>query len=156
MSTTLTAWKFQRPYTAESAAETLRDLARESLLVVYDAATVEWERTATRPTASQLYPITDVGALGTTFWGRLFGLLFYIPLWDEANGMLSRALTDQGIDDQFVTRVREGIRPGTSALFVMSPDAVVDKIRDALGQDAPELTFTNLRRGTGCGRITFS
>lgn len=155
MTTTLTAWKFQRPSTAEAAARTLRELARESLLVVYDAATVEWEKGTIRPTASQLYPITDVGALGSAFWARLFSLLFFVPLRDEATSTLSRALTDQGIDDGFITRVREGIMPGTSALFVMTSDIVVERIQDAFGQDAPELTFTNLRHGAGCGRIAF-
>ncbi|MFC8797665.1 DUF1269 domain-containing protein [Promicromonospora sp. NPDC057138] len=157
MMTTLTAWKFQYADTAEVAARTLRELARENLLVVYDAATVEWQTGAARPMASQLYPITDVGALGTIFWGRLFGLLFCSPQRDDVDGELSHALTDQGIDDRFITRVRDGIMPGTSALFVMSPDAVVDRIREAFaGDDAPELTFTNLQDGTACGRITFS
>jgi uncharacterized membrane protein len=150
MSTTLTAWKFQRAHTADSAARTLRELARESLVVIYDAAIVEWKKGATRPTASQLYPITDVRAPRTTyFWGRLFGLLFFVPPRDEVNRTLSRALTDQGINDRFIARVQEGVRPGTSALFVVAPPAAVRKIRDAFGQDAPELTFTNLRPGPG-------
>lgn len=157
MKTTLTAWKFRCADTAEIAARRLRELARERLLVVYDAATVEWAAGAVRPMASQLYPITEVGALGTTFWGRLFGILLFSPQWDDVNGALSRALTDQGIDDRFITHVRDGIMPGTSALFVMSPDGVVEKLREAFaGQDTPELTFTTLRRGTECGRIAFS
>jgi uncharacterized membrane protein len=147
MSITLTAWKFQRAHTADFAAQTLRKLARESLAVVYDTAIVEWEKDATRPAASQLYPITDVRAPGTDFWGRLFDLLFLVPPRDEINRTLSRALTEQGIDYRFIARVQEGIRPGTSALFVVSPGAVVDEIRDAFGEDLPELTFTNLRPG---------
>ena len=34
--------------------------------------------------------------------------------------------------------------PGTSALFVMSSDAVMDKVRDAFAGSQPELIFTNL------------
>lgn len=157
METTLTAWKFRSVETAEVAARTLRELARDNLLVVYDAATVEWENGATGPLASQLYPITEVGALGTTFWGRLFGLLFLSQQQDDANGALSRALTDQGIDDRFLAGVRDGILPGTSALFVMSSETVVDKIRDAFAcHGAPEYVFTSLRRGAECGRTAFS
>ena len=49
------------------------------------------------------------------------------------------------IDDGFINRVRDKITPGTSALFILSSDAVVDKIRDAFaGQETPELVFTNL------------
>lgn len=152
MNTTLTAWKFQRAHTADSAARTLRELARESLVVIYDTAIVEWEKGATRPTASQLYPITDVRAPRTTyFWGRLFGLLFFIPPRDEVNRTLSRALTHQGVDDSFVARVQEGVRPGTSALFVVAPGLAVRKIRDAFDREAPELTFTNLRFGARVG-----
>jgi uncharacterized membrane protein len=156
MSTTLTAWTFPRPHAAEAAVRKLRELARERQLVIYDAATVEWGDDAVRPTASQLRPITDVGALGDTFWGRLFGHIFAIPLLDEANATLNRTLTDHGIDDHFVLRLREGLMPGTSVLFVMSPDAVVDKIRDAFDPHAPELSFISLRRVSGCGSIDFS
>lgn len=148
MSTTLTAWKFPRAHTADSAARTLRELARESLVVIHDTAIVEWEKGATRPAASQLYPITDAHAPRTSYlWGRLFGLLFFIPPRDEVNRTLIRALTDQGVDYRFVARVQEGIRPGTSALFVVSPGAVVHEIRVAFGQDGRELAFTNLRPG---------
>ena len=45
----------------------------------------------------------------------------------------------------FINRVRDEITPGTSALFIMSTDVVVDKIHDAFaGQEPPELIFTNL------------
>jgi len=151
--TALTAWKFTSPRSAEVASQTLRELARESLVIIHDAATVEWETGATRPRISQLHPITDAGALGAAFWGRLFGLLFFDPLLGAATGTLSRALTDVGIDDRFIERVRDGVRPGTSALFVMSSDAVVHKIQDALaGHDAPELIVTSVQHRAGIGR----
>ena len=156
MRTTLTTWKFQSSDRAEVAARTLRRLARENLLVVHDAETIEWETDAIGPRASQLHPITDVGALGTAFWERLFGLLFFAPR-GGANGAPHPALMDVGIDDRFVTRVRDGITPGTSALFVVSPDAVVDEIQDTFAAgDAPELILTNLRHGAGSGRVAFS
>lgn len=156
MSTTLTAWKFQRAHTADSAARTLRELARDSSVVIHDTAIVEWENGATRPTASQLYPITGAQSPRATYlWGRLLGILFFIPPRDEVIRTLSRALTDQGINYRFVALVQEGIQPGTSALFVVSPGAVVDKIRDAFGQDGPELAFTNLRPGACVSESVF-
>ncbi|HEY6934045.1 MAG TPA: DUF1269 domain-containing protein, partial [Marmoricola sp.] len=40
--------------------------------------------------------------------------------------------------------VRDRVTPGTSALFLLSSDAVVDKVRDAFKDHQPELIFTNL------------
>ena len=41
--------------------------------------------------------------------------------------------------------MRDQIAPGTSALFVMTSDAAVDKIKDAFsGHQPDDLIFTNL------------
>ena len=62
-----------------------------------------------------------------------------------ATGALAGSLTDVGIDDTFINQVRDQVTPGTSALFVLSSDAVVDKVRDAFaGDEKAELIFTNL------------
>lgn len=146
---TLTVWKFKTAEGAETASNTIQQLARENLITVRDAATVRWEEGAKKPKTKQLNSTTGAGALGGSFWGMLFGLLFFVPLLGAAigaaTGALSGALTDVGIDDGFINRVRDEITPGTSALFLMSSDAVIDKVRDALaGQETPELIFTNL------------
>ena len=59
-------------------------------------------------------------------------------------GPLAGSLSDVGIDDEFIKRVRTEVTPGTSALFVMTGNAVVDKIRDSFSGTAPELVYTNL------------
>ena len=59
---------------------------------------------------------------------------------------MSGALTDVGIDDTFIKRVRDEITPGTSALFVLSSDAVQDRVRDAFAGQHVELLFTNLSK----------
>ena len=146
---TLTVWKFKTAEGAETASNTIQQLARENLITVRDAATVRWEEGAKKPKTKQLNSTTGAGALGGSFWGMLFGLLFFVPLLGAAigaaTGALSGALTDVGIDDGFINRVRDKITPGTSALFILSSDAVVEKIQDAFaGQEAPELIFTNL------------
>ena len=53
-------------------------------------------------------------------------------------------LTHAGIDEEFVQQVRDKVTPGTSALFVLTSDAVVDKVRDAFAGQQAELLFTNL------------
>ncbi|GAB3170489.1 DUF1269 domain-containing protein [Myceligenerans halotolerans] len=146
---TLTVWKFKTATGAQAAEDTVQQLARENLLTVHDAAVVSWEEGARKPKTRQLASTTGAGALGGTFWGMLFGLIFFVPLLGAAigaaTGALAGSLTDVGIDDGFINRVRDEITPGTSALFLMSSDAVVDKVRDAMaGQETPDLIFTNL------------
>jgi len=147
---TLTVWKFDSPDGAERAENKLIELARENLIAVHDAATVTWETGKKKPKTRQLGgSTTSAGALGGSFWGLLFGLIFFVPLLGAAlgaaTGALTGSLTDVGIDDNFINKVRDQITPGTSALFVMTSDAVVDKVHDAFaGEEKAELIFTNL------------
>jgi uncharacterized membrane protein len=145
---TLTVWKFDSAAGADDATETLRDLAAKNLIVIHDAATVRWEEGKKKPKTRQLANLTGAGALGGAFWGMLFGLIFFVPLLGAAigaaSGALAGSLRDVGIDDGFINRVRDEVTPGTSALFVLSSDAVMDKVREAFSANRPELIFTNL------------
>ncbi len=147
---TLTVWKFDTPGGAEAASKILQGLSRENLVVIHDAAVVEWEEGKKKPKTRQLNNLAGAGALGGAFWGLLFGLIFLVPLLGAAvgaaTGALSASLADVGIDDTFIDGVRDQITPGTSALFVMTSDAVLDKVRDAFGNDHPELILTNLTK----------
>jgi uncharacterized membrane protein len=53
-------------------------------------------------------------------------------------------MADVGIDDEFIKKVRDDVTPGTSALFVMTADAVLDKVREAFGGHEGQLIHTNL------------
>jgi uncharacterized membrane protein len=146
---TLTVWRFDTTDGADQASAILRDLARADLIVLEDAATVVWETGRKKPRTRQLTSTTTAGALGGGFWGLLFGLIFFVPLLGAAigaaTGALAGSLTDVGIDDGFINRVRDQVTPGTSALFVMSSAAVVDRVHDAFA-DGPkaELIATDL------------
>ena len=145
---TLTVWKFDDAEAAEKAVSTLEGLAKQQLITVLDAATVSWPNGAKKPKTRQLHSLTGAGALGGAFWGMLFGLLFFVPLLGmaigAAMGALTGSLSDVGIDDDFIKRVRSEITPGTSALFLMSSGAVVDKVREAFRGQHAELVSTNL------------
>jgi uncharacterized membrane protein len=54
-----------------------------------------------------------------------------------AHGALAGSLTDVGIDDTFINQVRDQVTPGTSALFVLGPDAVVITIEGAFATHQP-------------------
>jgi uncharacterized membrane protein len=147
---TLTVWKFPTPDGAEQAEGTVQELARQQLITVHDAAVVSWPEGKKKPRTKQLNSLTGAGALGGAFWGLLFGLIFFIPVLGmalgAAVGALSGSLADAGIDDGFIKRVRDDVQPGTSALFLLSSDAVIDRVKGAFTGQHAELVSTNLSK----------
>ena len=145
---TLTVWKFENAEGAERAEEILEGLVKQQLITVHDAAVVTWPSDKKSPKTRQLRSLTGAGALGGAFWGLLFGLLFFIPLLGmavgAATGAIAGSLSDVGIDDDFIAALRDRIQPGTSALFVLTSDAVIDKVKDAFEGMNPELIHSNL------------
>ena len=145
---TLTVWKFPTAEGAYVAEETLKDLQREELIQIHDAAIVTYPEGAKKPKTKQLSSLAGVGALGGAFWGMLFGLIFFVPLLGMAigagMGALMGSMTDVGIDDSFIRRMREEIQPGTSALFVLSSGAVVDRVKQAFEGQPLMLVESNL------------
>ena len=141
---TLTVWKFLTPTGADEAVATLESLQKQELITVHDAATVTWPVDRKKPKTRQLNNLAGVGALS----GSFFGLLFFVPLFGmavgAAAGAIGGALSDVGIDDDFIATVRAKVQPGTSALFVMTSGAVVDKVHDAFVGVQAELIQTNL------------
>ena len=147
---TLTVWKFHSAGGAEQAVEKLAQLQRQELIKIHDAAIVEWPEGKKKPKTRQLQNLAGAGAMGGAFWGFLFGILFFVPLLGmavgAAMGAMSGSLADVGIDDSFINQVRSKVTPGTSALFVMTSDAVVDKVSEAFQGADMELLQTNLSK----------
>lgn len=145
---TLTVWKFPTALGADGAVTTLQSLEKQQLITVHDAATVSWEPGEKKPKTRQLHNLVGAGAMGGMFWGLLFGLIFFVPLLGAAMGAAlgaaSGSLGDVGIDDEFIKKVRDQVTPGTSALFAMTSDAVLDKVHEQFGGLQAELIQTNL------------
>jgi uncharacterized membrane protein len=145
---TLTAWKFASPYGADDALATLEKLQSEALIQVQDAAVVSWEPGRKKPKTREMHSTKRAGALGGGFWGLLFGLIFFVPILGLAIGAATGAffgsLADVGISDAFINSVREKVTPGTSALFLLSSDAVIDRVRAEFQGTEAELISTNL------------
>ncbi len=147
---TLSLLKFDSPDGAAKMAQRLSDLQKQRLLTVLDGAIVRWDEGAKKPKTQQLNSTVAAGALGGAFWGMLFGLLFFVPFFGLAVGALSGALagkfTDYGIDDSFIKQSREKVTPGTSGLFLLTRDVIVDKVAPAV-RDLPfELVSSNLTK----------
>lgn len=145
---TLTAWKFDSPGGAENALSLLERMQKEELLTVNDGAYVYWPEGKKKPKTQQMHSLTGGGALGGSFWGLLFGLIFFVPLLGmavgAAMGALSGSMADVGISDDFIRRVRDQVTPGTSALFVMTSNVVVDKVLEEFKETGATLISTNL------------
>jgi uncharacterized membrane protein len=146
---TLSIWKFDDPDGAEAALRTLERLQSQRLLVIDDASVVVWREGKRRPRSYQPSSIAGTAALSGAFWGLLFGLLFFLPLAGLVLGAasgLAVGLSRLGLSDEFLQQVRERVTPGTSALFLLTHDAVVDRIGEAFTGTSAELLATNLTR----------
>ena len=77
---TLTVWKFDEAAGARLALQLLEGQQKAELIEIVDAAIVTWPEGRKKPKTEQLHNMTGAGALGGSFWGLLFGLLFFVPL----------------------------------------------------------------------------
>ena len=78
------------------------------------------------------------GATYGMFWGLLFGLLFLVPVLGMAVGAGLGALMGKveksGVNKEFISQVREMLKPGTSALFMVVDKVTPDKAIAAMSQ----------------------
>ena len=144
----LTVWKFNTVGGAGEALKKLESLSKQELVTIDDAALVYWEVGKKKPKTYQTHSLTGMGALGGAFWGMLFGLLFFMPFFGLAVGAAIGALaghySDYGIDDKFIKQVQSEVTEGTSALFLLTRDATVDKVADAFAGTEMTLIRSNL------------
>lgn len=146
----LTVWKFDSVEGASKALDKMRQIQKEHLVQVDDAALVSWPSDKKRPRTRQASDITLSGALDGAFWGLLFGLLFFAPFIGAAIGTAVGALaggfSDYGIDDELIKKVRAEITPGTSALFLLTERETPDRIAEAFRGSSMLLVQSNLSR----------
>jgi uncharacterized membrane protein len=147
---TVTALKFDTPEGANNALGVVQSLQKQHLIKLHDAAIVSWPAGKKGPKTRQLVDLTSAGALSGMFWGTLFGVIFFNPLFGmavgAAFGALGGAFSDYGIDDDFIKKVRTKVTEGTSAIFLMTSDAVMDRVADAMNSVKFEVIATNLSK----------
>jgi uncharacterized membrane protein len=136
---TLVAIGYPDAGTAEQARETVRRLESELIIQADQVAAIS------RDSEGKYHVHTThggadagSGAVWGGFWGLLFGLLFFIPFAGMALGAGMGALMghfgEKGIDKAFQDQVRDYVKPGTSALFMVIEQATPDKAVAALQQ----------------------
>ena len=147
---TITVLKFPTPEGADAALDMVQSLSKQQLITLHDAAIVTWPEGAKKPKTKQLANMAGLGALDGAFWGMLFGLIFFVPFLGAAvgagMGALFGSMTDVGIDDDFIKSVKDKVTEGTSGLFLMTSDAVLDRVADAFKGIDFEIVSTNLSK----------
>ena len=134
---TLVAIGYPDQGTAEEARMTVERLQSDLVIQADQVAAIS------RDMEGQFHVHTSRGVSSTGggaaiggLWGFLFGLLFFIPFAGLAIGAGMGALFghfgDKGIDKAFRDQVRDQLKPGTSALFMVIEHATPDKAIAAL------------------------
>jgi len=133
---------YKEPYKAEEVRLHLWKLQREYLLDLEDAVVVV-KNAEGKVTLHQPVNLTAAGAVSGGFWGALIGLIFLNPLLGLAvgasAGAVSGALTDIGIDDNFIKELGATMTPNSSSLFVLvrnatpAPDKVLEELKGTGG-----------------------
>jgi uncharacterized membrane protein len=146
---TLVAIGYPDQVTAEQARQTVYQLESELIIQADQVASIS------RDLEGKYHVHTTHGgepagggAMWGGFWGLLFGLLFFIPFAGLAlgagMGALFGHLGKQGIDKAFQQQVRDYLKPGTSALFMIIEKATPDKAIAALQQYGGTVIRTSL------------
>src|SRR5262249_51445371 len=128
----------------------VRDLQKQFLIKIHDAAIVSWPAGKKSPKTKQLVDLVGIGAMSGMFWGMLLGLIFAAPFFGmaigAALGALGGSFRDYGIDDEFIKQVRTQVTEGTSALFLLTSDAVLDRVAEGMKGIKFEIIATNLSK----------
>jgi uncharacterized membrane protein len=144
---TLVVIGYDNPFAAEEVRLKLSKLQREYLLDLEDAVVAVKDQNG-KVKLNQAVNLTAAGAVSGGFWGSLIGLLFLNPFLGLAvgagAGAVSGALTDIGIDDDFMKQLASTLTPGSSALFVLVRKATPDKVLEELAGTGGKLLKTSL------------
>ena len=137
---------FPDEFKADEVLIALRRLELDYLIDLEDAAIVVRNQDG-KVRVKQSQELVASGALSGGFWGLLIGLMFLEPLLGilgAAVGALSGALTDIGIDDNFIRELGDTIEPGTSALFILVTKSTPDRVLDDLSKFEGKVLRTSL------------
>lgn len=127
--------EYDDEYKALEVRLTLFKLQKEYLIEMDDAV-VAVKNSDGKVKLHQPVNLTAAGAARGGLWGSLIGLMFLNPLLGAAAGAVagaaSGALTDIGVNNDFMKKIADGFKPGTSALFVLVREATPDKVMDEI------------------------
>ncbi|HYB30525.1 MAG TPA: DUF1269 domain-containing protein [Solirubrobacteraceae bacterium] len=146
---TLVAIAYPDQGTAEQAMETVGELESELIIQAEQVAAISRDLEGKYHVHTQHGGASaGAGAWWGGFWGFLFGLLFFIPFAGLALGAGMGALFghfgSKGIDKAFQEQVRDHVKPGTSALFMVIDQVTPDKAIAAMQKYGGTVIKTSL------------
>jgi uncharacterized membrane protein len=118
---TTTAWRFPGTEGADQAVIRIKQLDSQDLINVMDVAVLRWPEYAGEPMTQE--HVTEQG-------GRLTGMV--------------RRMQHPVIDGAMLETVRHDLRPGTSAMVLLSSDAQIDAVVHAFEGQPMELIRTDM------------
>jgi uncharacterized membrane protein len=115
---------------AKQVMETIGRLQKEHLLELEDAVIVEHQPGGKMKLHQPSLAVA--GAACAALWGGLIGLIFLMPLFGmaigAATGAAAGAMSDYGIDDNFMRELGQKLPEGGAATFVLVKEATADKV----------------------------
>lgn len=144
---TLVIINYDDPYKGEEVRLKLRKLQGQYLLDLEDAVVAVKDEKG-KVKLHQAVTLTQAGAASGGFWGTLIGLIFLSPLLGmakiAAGSAVSGALTDVGINDQFMKELAVAMSPSSSTLFVLVTQTELDKVLEELKGTGGRVLKTSL------------
>jgi uncharacterized membrane protein len=133
---TLVVIEYDAFFKAEEVRLQLLKMQKEYLVDLEDAVIASKDKNG-KVKLHQIHSTVKAGAVSGGFWGALVGLIFLNPLLGmavgAASGAAAGALSDVGINDQFIKGLADNLTPNSSALFVLvrkaNPERVLEELR---------------------------
>ena len=145
--TTFTVWKFNDPDGAANAETALKAGAADGLVTIVDHAVMTWPPGADKPETHHKHDSAKRGAGWGALWGVLGGALFAVPVLGGVVGVgiaaLAKSTEGTGITKEDLAKIRTEVVEGTSALFLVTEDADLDKLGERFRFNTTLIT-TNL------------
>ena len=133
--------------TAEQVRTTLGQLQTEKVIVLDDMV-IASKNEKGKVKLHQALSTTGAGAAGGALWGGLIGLIFLAPLLGmavgAASGGMAGALTDAGVDDEFMKELGSHLEGGKAALIVLVRQSTPDKVLPRISEYGGEVIQSSL------------
>ncbi len=147
----LIAIGYQDMTTAEQALDKVQELQEELVIEADQAAAIIRKEDGKFRVITNHHEV-GAGTMWGMLWGMLFGFLFFVPILGMAvgagMGAIFGKLAKSSIDKEFQEQVREMLKPGTSALFLVVEKVTPDKAVEALSVFGGSVLKTSLSKET--------
>ncbi len=116
--------------TAQQVAENVAQAQKAHIIELDDLVVVERQQDG--KVKLHQPSMAGAGAVTGALWGGLIGLIFFMPLLGmalgAAGGATAGALSDYGVDNDFMKQLGTALEPGGAAVIALVRKVSVDKI----------------------------